>query len=172
MTDRIRSILKQLEQTREDLLALSDDIWLSIDHNDSQALEDGVAFNKHYNGKVAAFDVLAGESFVSCRWARILALEVCCRIELLQALGAVGDEVLERGDEIGLVLAAVDGAVDQGAFRRRRDGPGEGVRAARQGEANAITNALAPDLELPPEAVDLAGILRIRPLKNAVDRVA
>lgn len=46
MTDRIRSILEQLEQTREDLLALSDDIWLSIDHNDSQALEEGVAFKK------------------------------------------------------------------------------------------------------------------------------
>lgn len=61
MTDRIRSILEQLEQTRDDLLALSDDIWLSIDHNDSQALEDGVAFKKQYNAKVAAFDVLAGE---------------------------------------------------------------------------------------------------------------
>ncbi|WP_201215073.1 hypothetical protein [Halochromatium roseum] len=34
MMDRIRSILEQLEQTRDDLLALSDDIWLSIDHND------------------------------------------------------------------------------------------------------------------------------------------
>jgi hypothetical protein len=28
MTDRIRSILERLEQTREDLLALSDEIWL------------------------------------------------------------------------------------------------------------------------------------------------
>lgn len=36
MTDRrIRGILEQLEQVREDLLALSDDIWSSIDHNDS-----------------------------------------------------------------------------------------------------------------------------------------
>jgi len=41
MTNRIRSILEQLEQTREDLLALSDDIWLSIDHNDGAALEAG-----------------------------------------------------------------------------------------------------------------------------------
>jgi hypothetical protein len=46
MTNRIRSILQQLEQVREDLLALSDDIWLSIDHNDSQALQEGVAFKK------------------------------------------------------------------------------------------------------------------------------
>ncbi|MDG4594669.1 MAG: hypothetical protein P9F75_03080 [Candidatus Contendobacter sp.] len=61
MTDRIRSILQRLEQTREDLLALSDDIWLSIDHNDNQALQEGVAFKKEYNAKVAAFDQLAGE---------------------------------------------------------------------------------------------------------------
>ncbi len=44
MTDRIRDILEQLEQVREDLLALSDDIWNSIDHNDDQALDEGVAF--------------------------------------------------------------------------------------------------------------------------------
>ena len=54
MTNRIRSILQQLEQVREDLLALSDDIWLSIDHNDNQALQEGVAFKKEYNAKVAA----------------------------------------------------------------------------------------------------------------------
>lgn len=34
MMDRIRNILQRLEQTREDLLVLSDDIWLNIDHND------------------------------------------------------------------------------------------------------------------------------------------
>ncbi len=61
MTNRIRSILEQLEQVREDLLALSDDIWLSIDHNDSQALDEGVTFKKAYNAKMAAFDQLAGE---------------------------------------------------------------------------------------------------------------
>lgn len=61
MTDRIRSILQRLEQTREDLLALSDDIWLSIDHNDNHALQEGVAFKKEYNVKVTAFDQLAGE---------------------------------------------------------------------------------------------------------------
>ncbi len=61
MTNRIRNILEQLEQIREDLLALSDDIWQSIDHNDSQALDEGVAFKKAYNAKMAAFDQLAGE---------------------------------------------------------------------------------------------------------------
>jgi hypothetical protein len=61
MTDRIRDILEQLEQVREDLLALSDDIWNSIDHNDDQALDEGVAFKKEYNARLAAFDRLAGE---------------------------------------------------------------------------------------------------------------
>jgi hypothetical protein len=35
--ERIQNILEQLDQTNEDLLALSNDIWLSIDHNDNQA---------------------------------------------------------------------------------------------------------------------------------------
>jgi len=61
MTNRIRSILEQLEQTREDLLALSDDIWLSIDHNDGDALDAGVEFKRHYNAKMAEFDALASE---------------------------------------------------------------------------------------------------------------
>jgi hypothetical protein len=59
--DRTREILEDLEAVRENLLALSDDIWLSIDHNDPQALDEGVAFKKAYNEKVAAFDRLAGD---------------------------------------------------------------------------------------------------------------
>lgn len=59
MTDRTRRILEDLEAVRENLLALSDDIWLSIDHNDPDALEEGVAFKRTYNEKLAAFDSLA-----------------------------------------------------------------------------------------------------------------
>lgn len=59
--DRTREILEDLEAVRENLLALSDDIWLSIDHNDSQALEEGVQFKRAFNEKVAAFDRLAGD---------------------------------------------------------------------------------------------------------------
>lgn len=58
MSKRIKDILDQLDQMREDLLALSDDIWLSIDHNDTQALEQGVAFKKTFNAKVAESDKL------------------------------------------------------------------------------------------------------------------
>lgn len=61
MTNRIRSILEQLEQTREDLLALSDDIWLSIDHNDDDAMAEGVALKRRYNAKMTEFDRLASE---------------------------------------------------------------------------------------------------------------
>ncbi len=61
MTDRIRNILTDLERVRENLLALSDDIWLSIDHNDTQAMREGVEFKEQYNQKLAEFDRLAGE---------------------------------------------------------------------------------------------------------------
>jgi len=59
--DRTRQILNDLEAVRENLLALSDDIWLNIDHNDNDALEEGVQFKKAYNNKMSAFDALASE---------------------------------------------------------------------------------------------------------------
>ena len=58
---RTRQILEDLEAVRENLLALSDDIWLSIDHNDPQALEAGVEFKRAYNAKAAAFDLVASD---------------------------------------------------------------------------------------------------------------
>jgi hypothetical protein len=58
---RTRQILEDLETVRENLLALSDDIWLSIDHNDPQALDSGVEFKRAYNTKVAAFAQIANE---------------------------------------------------------------------------------------------------------------
>jgi hypothetical protein len=61
MPDRTREILEDLEAVRENLLALSDEIWLSIDHNDPEGLEEGVRFKRAYNEKMAAFDTLASE---------------------------------------------------------------------------------------------------------------
>ena len=58
---RTRKILEDLETVRENLLALSDDIWMSIDHNDPAALEAGVAFKRAYNSKASAFDDVASE---------------------------------------------------------------------------------------------------------------
>ena len=57
--ERTRSILEDLEAVRENLLALSDDIWHSIDHNDPEALEAGVEFKRAYNSKAADFDRVA-----------------------------------------------------------------------------------------------------------------
>jgi hypothetical protein len=56
---RIRSILEELENVRENLLALSDDIWLGIDHNDNEAMEQGIAFKREYNDNVAQFGQIA-----------------------------------------------------------------------------------------------------------------
>jgi len=61
MTERTLQILRDLEAVRENLLALSDEIWLSIDHNDADALEEGVEFKRAYNSKLAAFDALSTE---------------------------------------------------------------------------------------------------------------
>ncbi len=61
MPDRTREILEDLEAVRENLLALSDEIWHSIDHNDPEAQEEGVQFKRAYNEKMAAFDALASD---------------------------------------------------------------------------------------------------------------
>lgn len=61
MIERVRRILTNLEMVRENLLALSDDIWLSIDHNDQDALAEGYEFKRTYNDKMTAFDRAAGE---------------------------------------------------------------------------------------------------------------
>lgn len=59
--ERTRAILEDLEAVRENLLALSDDIWDSIEHNDPEALEEGVDFKRAYNTKAAEFDRIATE---------------------------------------------------------------------------------------------------------------
>ena len=52
---RIQGILTNLDAVGEDLFALSDDIWLEIDHNDSDAVEKGAAFKIVFNKTVAEF---------------------------------------------------------------------------------------------------------------------
>ncbi len=75
MQTRIRTILEDLEAVRENLLALSDDIWLSIDHNDSDVLEEGFQFKRAYNEKMAAFDTLASELSVMVQQFTAVRLE-------------------------------------------------------------------------------------------------
>lgn len=57
--ERISEILSSLEQTEEDLLDLSDDIWSSIDHNDPEELEAGYQFKREYNEAMAEFTQVA-----------------------------------------------------------------------------------------------------------------
>lgn len=61
MKDKATQLREALEQINEDLLTLSDDIWLNIDHNDAEAMEAGVALKKQYNAKLAAFGQLSSE---------------------------------------------------------------------------------------------------------------
>ena len=55
MKDKANQLREALERINEDLLTLSDDIWLGIDHNDAQALEEGVTFKKAFNAQQAGF---------------------------------------------------------------------------------------------------------------------
>ena len=49
-------ILTDLANVRENLLALSDDIWLNIDHNDSGAVRKGAEFKLAYNERMTEFE--------------------------------------------------------------------------------------------------------------------
>jgi len=57
----IKSILSDMEKVKENLLSLSEDIWNSIDHNNPEALEEGIAFKREYNSKMIDFDRLSTE---------------------------------------------------------------------------------------------------------------
>ncbi len=61
MTDQIHDTTKELDDVRLRLHGLSELIWRGIDHNDSEALEVGVAFKKEYNFKLAEFEKSATE---------------------------------------------------------------------------------------------------------------
>ncbi len=54
-----RNILEDLEAVRENLLALSDDIWGSIDRQDIDAFDEGVQFMRNYIERMAEFDRVA-----------------------------------------------------------------------------------------------------------------
>lgn len=55
MQNRIKNILSNLKNVQEDLLALSDDLWLEIDHNDNESIKSGVAFKAAFNECNASF---------------------------------------------------------------------------------------------------------------------
>ncbi len=59
MEERAKEIINNLETLGEKLLAFSDDIWLSIEHNDANSFEEGVQLKRSYNEKVKEFELLA-----------------------------------------------------------------------------------------------------------------
>ncbi|MFO5492821.1 MAG: hypothetical protein ACLBM1_12080 [Cuspidothrix sp.] len=61
MEKRVQQILTDLHRVQENLLALSDDIWLNIDHNDSAALQKGFDFKLNFNQKLDGFNQTAFE---------------------------------------------------------------------------------------------------------------
>jgi hypothetical protein len=61
MKERVQQIITDLERVQENLLALSDDIWLSIDHNDSQALQKGVEFKLAFNNKLDNYNQIISD---------------------------------------------------------------------------------------------------------------
>jgi len=61
LTGPTREILEDLETVRENLLALSDDIWAGIDRQDLRAFDEGVGFMRSYVEKTAEFDRLAAD---------------------------------------------------------------------------------------------------------------
>jgi hypothetical protein len=89
-TSRTRQILDDLEAVRENLLALSDDIWLAIDHNDPQSLEEGVQFKRAYNEKCAAFDCVASEL------SALVQQYTSVRLESTEETGGSNSEQNER----------------------------------------------------------------------------
>lgn len=56
---KIRALLQDLESVRENLLALSDDIWLGIDHNNNDAMQQAIEFKREYNVKMESFAQVA-----------------------------------------------------------------------------------------------------------------
>lgn len=55
MNEKIQQILTDLERVQENLLALSNEIWLNIDRKDSQALQKGFEFQLAFNEKLDGF---------------------------------------------------------------------------------------------------------------------
>lgn len=99
---RTRLILEDLEAVRENLLELSEDIWTSIDHNDSDALEAGVEFKRAYNLKVDAFDTVASEL------SQLIQQYTSIRLDATEQSGTLDDSDNQR------IIAELDREIPHG----------------------------------------------------------
>jgi hypothetical protein len=89
--DRTRAILEDLEAVRENLLALSGDIWDGIDRQDLAAFDDGVRFMRSYIEKMTEFDRLAADlSGLIQQYTQVS----------LESSEETGEEDLERNERI------------------------------------------------------------------------
>ena len=61
MNIKIKGLLDQLEEVREQLLAFADDVFHSIDYRNPDQLATGIEFIKTYNERLTAFDQFADE---------------------------------------------------------------------------------------------------------------
>lgn len=59
MQSSLRHVMSAIENLRDDLKALSDTIWSSIDHNDPASLEQGFRFKQAFNQRWCALDEAA-----------------------------------------------------------------------------------------------------------------
>lgn len=88
---RTRAILEDLEAVRENLLALSDDIWAGIDRQDLAAFDEGVRFMRSYVEKITEFDRLAADlSGLIQQYTQVS----------LESLEETGEEDRERNERI------------------------------------------------------------------------
>ncbi len=61
MQERIENVIRSLQDVSEDLCAVSDDIWLSIDHNDSEAVSNGAKFKLNFNRASEDYSIIANK---------------------------------------------------------------------------------------------------------------
>ncbi len=87
---RTREILQDLEAVRENLLALSDQIWHGIDRQDLAAFDEGVRFMRSFVEKTTAFDQLAADL------SALVQQYTSVRLEADEQTGDQGSEQNER----------------------------------------------------------------------------
>ena len=109
MFERVNEVLRDLERIRESMLMLSDDIWLNIDHNDDEALEEGYVFKKAYNEKMTAFDKLSEEL--------TLLVQDYTKINPFVVHTSTGGEGSEHNAETGSDYSEISGAENDRLIR-------------------------------------------------------
>lgn len=127
MFERVNEVLRDLERIRESMLMLSDDVWLNIDHNNDEALEEGYHFKKAYNEKMTAFDKLSEELTLLVQgYTKINPFDLPTPIR-----GKEADEGHEEGGDASEVSRAENDRIVRELDREKRHELGEDFRYKR-----------------------------------------